>query len=133
MKCLKLLVLVGFVIFLSSCNGNNFTVPQRNNATLPLTGTRPTFYVLCNNTDVRCTDFTYLTNYFESIFGEDTITFVYFYVDSEYNRDIVNSLEITSLPTYMIFDTQKQEVFRASGTVELDVLESELRTLLQEE
>lgn len=99
---------------------------------LPVSDTKPTLLVFCNNADVLCTDLGYITENLTAVFGEDSVSIAYIFVDSGYGARVFNMLELSDMPSFVIFSPEEGEVFRSSGEVNIDELISTIANILRD-
>lgn len=99
---------------------------------LPLSDNRLTLLVFCNNTDISCIGLEYIGTYLQDQFGEESFTSVYLFVSSEYGARIFEILDLPNIPSYVVFSSEQEEVYRFSGDVELDELDTIFSDLLSD-
>ncbi len=104
---------------------------NRDNVDIPLSDDKPTLLVFCNNTDVSCLDIgSTVSPYLDEQYGEDAITRGFFFIDSPLGARIFDQLELSTIPSYVIFDSNQIEVFRHTGDIELNELDEVFSQLL---
>ncbi|GAB5494543.1 MAG: hypothetical protein Phog2KO_47580 [Phototrophicaceae bacterium] len=98
---------------------------------IPLSDDSPTLLVFCNNTDVPCINISSsVSPYLTEQYGEDTITQAYFFIDSSMGARIFEQLQLSSLPSYVIFDSDQTEIFRHEGDIDLEQIDGIFSQLL---
>lgn len=112
-------------LFLQSCNA------AADNITIPLSDDSPTLLVFCNNTDVSCLELGEITPHFDDVFGADTISIGYVFIDSDQGMRIFDALSLDSTTSYVFFNSEQQELFRLVGEIELDELSERVSDSMQ--
>ena len=104
---------------------------NRDNVDIPLSDDKPTLFVLCNNTDVSCAEMSIsVSPYLVQQYGEGVISEIYYSIDSSTGASIFEQLELSTIPSYLIFDSNQIEVFRHTGDIELNQLDEVFSQLL---
>ena len=98
---------------------------------LPIAEDTITLLVFCNNTDVKCTDLQYIPEYVDNTFGDEISTASVF-VDSPRGREISDTLEISDIPSYVIFRPSGEEAYRALGEINIETIGEQITILLTE-
>ncbi|MEM9951004.1 MAG: hypothetical protein AAF846_05355 [Chloroflexota bacterium] len=111
-------------IFVTACSNTN------NIEEFPLSDTKPTLLVFCNNTDVSCFDLEYIATHLKDQFGEESLSTIYLFVDGVYGARIFEILDLPNIPSYVVFSSEQEEVYRSSGDVDLDELDIVFSDLL---
>lgn len=104
---------------------------NRGNVDIPLSEDKPTLFVLCNNADVSCVDISdSVSPYLVQQYGEGVISQIYYSIDSSTGARIFDQLELSTIPSYLIFNSNQTEVFRHTGDIELNQLDEVFSQLL---
>ena len=113
----RTLLLMLLVLILVACTSSGTGTAT---FALPVSDTKPTLLIFCNNAEVSCTDLGYITEQMTETFGEDIISIAYVFVDSVIGLRFFETLELSEIPSFVIFSPEDGEVFRTSGEVNID-------------
>lgn len=123
-RCIKLIWLICLLSIITACSSTQ-------DVDIPVADDVPNLTVFCNNDSVPCFELSdTISPYLATRYGEDVIGTSYFFVSSPLGARIFDELELSELPSYVIFDENKNEVFRHEGEIELEQLEAVFSELL---
>ena len=114
-------LLLGLTFLAVSCNNQNG---------LPVADNRPKLSIFCNATDVSCIDLGYITEDMDRLFGENSIVISYIFVDSPIGEEMSNTLGVSDIPSFLIFNADDEEIYRLSGEFNIELIEQQIRNLL---
>jgi len=120
------------LFIISACNSIEPIPNSESEIEIPFSTGKPTLYVFCDNHNVSCFDFQYITEQLGSKYGYDKISLSYLFVDNDYGFRIFNELNLSNIPSYVFFDTNGEEVIRFEELIDMNTIDSTIASIFND-
>jgi len=115
------------LVLLSSCNSPQNT----DDVNLPLSDVRPSLLFFCESDESICLETYQLMNNVSSEYNT-VLTYVYINIDSAMGRQWYEFLNLTDYPSYILFNSEKDEITRYVGVFERETVLEDLAMVLEQ-